>query len=119
MNFQNFINESELQYWKKYINSNSMLKSAIFILNKIENKGYKAFIVGGSVRDLILGIDPHDVDICGDAPLDVIDKLFKYHEIGTSRDFGIIVIEHNGFTFEYAMFRSDNYQKIKGVRKIL
>ena len=44
-----------------------MLEAALKILNKIEKNGFKAYIVGGFVRDYILGIESKDVDICTNA----------------------------------------------------
>ena len=37
------------------------------VLRKIEEKGYEAFVVGGCVRDLILGKEPNDYDIATSA----------------------------------------------------
>ena len=44
-----------------------MLKDALKLLNQIEEKGYKAYIVGGFVRDYVLGIISKDVDIATSA----------------------------------------------------
>ena len=85
-----------------------MLKSAVKVLEKITSKGFKAYIVGGSVRDLILGSDVHDVDIATNCPIDVLEKLFgRTYDIGQSRDFGIIVVKEGGYSFEVANFRQD------------
>ena len=37
------------------------------ILSRIEENGFEAYIVGGYVRDYILGIDSNDIDICTNA----------------------------------------------------
>ena len=37
------------------------------ILNKIENVGYEAYVIGGYVRDLLVGIASYDIDICTNA----------------------------------------------------
>lgn len=121
MFFKDFlITEADEQYdrWKKYLNSNSMLRAAVKILNRIESKGFRAYIVGGYVRDLIIGVDPHDIDIAGNMPLDIIKKTFNTYGL-SGDEFGIIGIKLDGFTFEYAMFRGETYQRVKGVRKIL
>lgn len=97
-----------LKQWKEYISSNPELKAAVAIMNKIEKAGYRAYIVGGSVRDIILGdLKPHDIDIATNAPMDVLDKLFKTYDIGKSKDFGIVVIKVGSFSFEIAQFRKD------------
>jgi tRNA nucleotidyltransferase (CCA-adding enzyme) len=104
--------------WKKYTNSNPMLRAAKKVLDKIASKGYRAYIVGGVVRDLILGEEPHDIDICGNMPLDEVRKLFRTYSL-SGDEFGIIGIIIDSQKFEYALFRGETYQKIKGVRKIL
>lgn len=105
--------------WNKIMNSNSMLKSAKKILDKIESKGYRAYMVGGVVRDLILGEKPKDVDIATNMPMEEIAKIWKIYDIGKSKDFGICVVREGGFSFEIAQFRQDSYVRVKGVRKIL
>ncbi|HAJ55573.1 MAG TPA: CCA tRNA nucleotidyltransferase, partial [Lactobacillus sp.] len=42
-------------------------QAAIPILKKIEAAGYEAYFVGGSVRDALLGVPIHDVDIASSA----------------------------------------------------
>ena len=122
MRFSHYMNEAKEQFkqWQEYVNSNKMLASAVKILKKINSKGYKAYIVGGTVRDITLGFDPHDVDIAGNCPLDEIEKIFpKTTYIGQSSKFGIILIHYEGFEFEYAMLRGESYIEPKYVRKIL
>ena len=92
--------------WKKYTDSNPMLKAAKKVLDKIDKAGYKSYLVGGCVRDLILGTEPHDIDICGNVPLDVIKKLFNTYGL-SGDEFGIIGIKLDGYTYEYALMRSD------------
>lgn len=105
--------------WKKYTDSDPMLKAAKRVLDKIASKGYRCYIVGGTVRDIILGEKPHDVDFATNMPMDEIEKIWKTHDIGKNKEFGIIVIQEGGFSFELAQFRKDSYVRIKGVRKIL
>ena len=55
-----------------------MLKDkAIEFINKIEEYGYKAYIVGGFVRDYLIGIESTDIDITTNATPKVIKKYFK------------------------------------------
>ena len=54
------------------------------ILDSLHNEGYDAYVVGGCVRDSLLGIEPHDWDICTSAtPQEVIDILTDYEVIQT------------------------------------
>jgi tRNA nucleotidyltransferase/poly(A) polymerase len=110
MRLRRYIREAKemLKQWKEYVSSNPELKAAVMVLDKIEKAGYRAYIVGGSVRDIILGdLKPHDVDIATNAPMDILDKLFKTYDIGKSKDFGIVVVKAGSFSFEIAQFRKD------------
>lgn len=101
-----------------YFNTDIM-KVAREILIKIESFGYTAVIVGGCVRDLILGEEPHDVDIATNCPMSLLENNFNTcGDIGKNKDFGIIIIEHKGFRFEVAQFRTENYRIPKIVEKI-
>lgn len=107
--FQQFITESNVdkQRWGKYLKSNKMLSTGVDVIKQITKKKYKAYIVGGAVRDIILGDNPHDIDISTNMPIEDIEKMFKSHAVGSSEDFGIITIIHKGFDFEIAQFRKD------------
>jgi tRNA nucleotidyltransferase/poly(A) polymerase len=110
MKFKRFILEENIntERWNLYLKEVPMLSGAVDILNMINKKGYKTYIVGGCVRDLVLGKKPKDIDIATNAPVKELEKLFpKTYDIGKSKDFGIIVIRHNGFSYEVAQFRTD------------
>ena len=47
------------------------------IINKLIENGYEAYVVGGFVRDYLLGIASKDVDICTNAPISKIKKIFE------------------------------------------
>lgn len=122
MQFREFLiteADEQLSRWKEYVNDTPMLAAAVKILNRIESKGYQAYIVGGCVRDLVLGEKMHDVDIATNCPINILENMFRVYDIGKSKDFGIITTKMNGFDFEIAQFRQDSYMRIKGVRKIL
>lgn len=123
MRFQTFYNnvptvlieQDTVKDWQSYINRIPMLKSGIDILNKIESIGKEegvtnpqSYIVGGTIRDIITGDkEPDDIDIATNVPVDILEKHFKTHDIGKNKEFGIIVINQDGFNFEIANFRSD------------
>ena len=44
-----------------------LLTTALKVIKKIEEHGYEAYIVGGYVRDHLMGLDSNDVDICTNA----------------------------------------------------
>jgi tRNA nucleotidyltransferase/poly(A) polymerase len=84
---------------------------ALEVIKRISRRGYDAFIVGGAVRDHVLGKDPKDVDIATNMPLQVIGDLWRSYDIGQSKDFGIVVIAEEGHHFEVAQFRTDGDYK--------
>jgi len=87
---------------------NPMYSAAVKVLNRIESElSEKAYIVGGCVRDIIMGKEPKDVDIASSADPEQISQIFKTHDIGKSKDFGIVVVQQDGFSFEVAQFRED------------
>ena len=83
-----------------------MLETALDILKQIESFGYKAYIVGGFVRDYILGKKSPDVDITTNAtPMDIKDifpNSFVPNEV-----YGSITVISNKIRFEITTFREE------------
>ncbi len=74
------------------------------ILKKIELNGFEAYLVGGFVRDSLLGISTNDIDICTNAlPKDLI-KIFKNV---TPTNYGNINIKIKKYNFDITTYRSD------------
>ena len=94
MKLQHYLLEQKemLKDWNQYVKTNKMLQSAVKILQKINKKKYKAYIVGGAVRDIVLGMTPKDIDIATNMPMEELQKVWRVHDIGKSKDFGIVVV---------------------------
>jgi tRNA nucleotidyltransferase/poly(A) polymerase len=110
MGFLDYLLEArqQLKDWQGYVKRSRDLFNAVNILNKINKAGYKAYIVGGSVRDIVLGNEKfHDVDIATNMPMDKLQKMYRTHDIGKSKDFGIVVVKEGGSSYEVAQFRQD------------
>ena len=109
MRLTQYINEARemLKQWQSYISSNKELSAGVDVLSKINKAGYKSYLVGGAVRDTILGIESKDYDIATNMPIEEISKLWRSYDIGKSREFGIVTKKHKGFDFEIAQFRND------------
>jgi len=73
----------------------------------IERLGCTAYLVGGCVRDILLGLVPHDIDLVTSCSMDELEEYFTCHDIGQSKSFGIVCVEFEGFTFEVAQMRVD------------
>lgn len=79
-----------------------------FIIQELEKRGYEAYMVGGCVRDNILGRTPHDYDICTSATPDEIIKTFPYeHIIPTGLRHGTVTILINNIPYEVTTYRID------------
>ena len=52
-------------------------RAAVYAMKALTNAGYQAYIVGGSVRDVLLGKEPDDFDITTDATPDEVQALFQ------------------------------------------
>jgi tRNA nucleotidyltransferase/poly(A) polymerase len=90
MRFTRYLIEAreQLKDWQSYIRRNKELQAAVSVLQKINKAKYKAYIVGGSVRDIILGnLKPHDVDIATNMPMDELGKMYKTYNIGQVKRF--------------------------------
>lgn len=97
----------QVDNWDKVVSSSDELQAALEILQTINKQGAEALIVGGAVRDIILGKDPHDVDIATNMDMEKVADLFKSFDIGRSQDFGIVAVPYKGFTFEIAHYREE------------
>ena len=90
---------------------------ALKIVKKLNKTGYEAYLVGGCIRDLLLGYAPKDFDIATDATPEQIQKLFKRSRI-IGRRFKLVHIMFSARKFiEVATFRSgrNNSTSSKGM----
>ncbi len=75
------------------------------ILNKLEDSGYKAYIVGGYVRDKLLGLNSKDVDIITNAlPKDIYRILDKYKLVFIP-SYGAVKLNLDGYNIDITTFR--------------
>ncbi|HVO58757.1 MAG TPA: CCA tRNA nucleotidyltransferase [Dongiaceae bacterium] len=68
--------------------------------------GYEALLVGGCVRDLLLGREPADYDVATSATPEQVMQLFP-EGVGVGAQFGVILLPLDGMKVEVATFRSD------------
>ena len=83
-----------------------MLDSALKILGELTSHSYKAYIVGGFVRDYLLGIESKDIDICTNATPKEIKEIFEDSCL-PNEDYGSVVVERYGIRFEITTFRRE------------
>lgn len=88
-------------------NLSPMERTARQLVTRLRDGGHVAYFAGGSVRDLVRGETPKDIDIVTDARPEVVQKMFsRTYAVGAH--FGVIVVLENDFQFEVATFRSDD-----------
>ncbi|WP_353432080.1 polynucleotide adenylyltransferase PcnB [Polynucleobacter sp. MWH-UH23A] len=59
------------------IDPHLLSKNAVKVTQTLQQAGFEAFIVGGAVRDLVLGIEPKDFDVATNATPDQVQRLFR------------------------------------------
>ncbi|HOD92821.1 MAG TPA: hypothetical protein PLT91_01865 [Clostridia bacterium] len=78
----------------------------ISIIDKIRDNGYKAYFIGGCVRDALMGRNPTDFDIATNAKPEEIKMLFDYvKETGIA--FGTVTVFFNNISYEITTFRNE------------
>ena len=80
--------------------------SAIEIIQELRDRQYEAYLVGGCVRDMVMGIEPADYDIATSARPEEIMTMFPRTE-AIGAQFGVVLVIHHGHPYEVATFRSD------------
>ena len=76
------------------------------ICGVLRDAGHQAYLVGGCVRDLVLGREPADYDVATDALPERVQQLFP-DSIAVGAQFGVIIVAEGSVQVEVATFRSD------------
>lgn len=95
------------------INPREIDKKARTILTSLTDAGYEAYLVGGGVRDLLLGILPKDFDVATNATPDQIKKVLPSTRI-IGRRFRLAHVHFGREYFEVATFRAPHDNSEKG-----
>ena len=80
----------------------------LFCIDKLKSAGFKAYAVGGCVRDSLLGLTPHDYDLCTDATPEQTQTVFKDLPLvlnGTKHGTVGVILEHRNY--EITTFRTE------------
>ena len=82
-------------------------------LNILNAAGYEAYVVGGAVRDLLLGLEPGDYDIATDGRPEQIAAVLRNADYllveKLGENFGVVVAVTEGRSLEIATFRNERY----------
>lgn len=86
-------------------------KSAIKVIKRLKQAGFEAYLVGGGVRDLLLGKTPKDFDVSTNATPEQVKRLFNNARI-IGRRFKIVHIIYNEI-IEVTTFRGGNISQLQ------
>lgn len=86
------------------------LENAKELLGVLNDNGYEAYMVGGYVRDRLLGIEAKDIDITTNALPEVVQSLFP-DNFALNQKFRTITVRKNGYEFEITTYRKDKKYK--------
>jgi poly(A) polymerase len=75
------------------------------VIRNLQDAGFKAFVVGGAVRDLLLGIEPKDFDIATSATPEQVKPLFRRAFV-IGRRFRLVHVHVGGEVVEVSTFRA-------------
>jgi len=97
-----------IKFDKKFLD-----KDALKVVNTIHKAGFEVYLVGGCVRDLLLGLEPKDFDVATNAKPEQVHKLFKRSRL-IGRRFRLVHVMFSARKFiEVATFRSGQVQTAK------
>lgn len=88
----------------------ALFEEAAQIVSILRRAGFAAYLVGGSIRDMLLGEPPKDYDVATSAKPEETEAWFRkphYHTADVGREFGTIMVVRHGLTFEVTTFRSE------------
>ena len=81
---------------------------AALLLDALHGVGHAAYAVGGCVRDSLLGLDPHDWDLCTSARPEQVMALFGEEKcIPTGLQHGTVTVKQGGRLYETTTFRTE------------
>jgi poly(A) polymerase len=74
-------------------------QAAVEIVRTLRERGHQSFLVGGCVRDLILGREPADYDVSTDATPDQVMRIFpETYAVGAK--FGVVLVPHKSVSVD-------------------
>lgn len=83
-------------------------REVIKILSKLNKENSTGYIVGGAVRDTLLGIEPHDIDFATNMEYSKLKELFSEYKCNeTGKAFGVLRIKTPENEYEIAQYRKD------------
>lgn len=83
-------------------------KTPAALIDRLRARGHKAYIVGGCVRDTLMGREPEDYDLCASAAPEEVIRIFSDHRVvPTGIRHGTVTVIEDGAGYEITTFRID------------
>lgn len=82
------------------------MKTAIKVISILQQAGFQAYMVGGAVRDFLLGKTPQDIDVASSASPQQVKALFK-RTVDTGIEHGTVLVLVDGEGIEVTTFRTE------------
>ncbi len=98
---------------KHTISRQNISRSAIKVINYLQDAGYESYLVGGGVRDLLLGGRPKDFDVATSATPEQVKRLFRSSRI-IGRRFRIVHVQFGREIIEVTTFRGQHDEDSSG-----
>ncbi|MFQ5661623.1 MAG: polynucleotide adenylyltransferase PcnB [Gammaproteobacteria bacterium] len=90
------------------ISRSNISDNALKVLYRLKKAGYQAYLVGGSVRDLLLGREPKDFDVVTDALPEQVRELFR-NSLMIGRRFRLVHVRYGREIIEVSTFRAAHH----------
>lgn len=96
--------------WQKPKNKTALIQAenALTIARKIIDEGFQSYLIGGIVRDALLGISTLDADICTNCPPEIIEKILPDAKRWGPRKYCIFTLKNELGSIEIAHFRRES-----------
>lgn len=93
------------------ISRDNISEPALKVLYRLKNAGYEAYLVGGGVRDSLLGLNPKDFDVTTNATPEQVNKIFRNSRL-IGRRFRLVHVIFGREVIEVATFRATPSEEI-------
>jgi poly(A) polymerase len=109
------LNPTVISRVEHHVSRRHISKAALKVLYRLQKAGFSAYLVGGSVRDLLLGLYPKDFDVVTNAHPEQIRRLFNNSFI-IGRRFKLVHVHLYQEIIEVATFRGDTQNAVDRVQ---
>ncbi|OHX14446.1 poly(A) polymerase [Chromobacterium sphagni] len=100
------------------VRRDQLSQAALRVTSRLQEAGFAAYVVGGAVRDLMLGVSPKDFDVATNATPEQVHHLFRRSRI-IGRRFRIVHVMMGPETIEVTTFRGGNVDDTNETGRIM